>query len=286
MPELPEVETLVRGLSTVLLDRQIADITINQPKMWHGESPDQLRGRHITHIARVAKLLVFTLTADLTLLIHLKMTGQLIFVDKAGRALGGGHPDDQFGLNQPSKFTHVTFTFADGSHLYFNDQRQFGYAQVIKTAEVQKHKFIASIGTDPFTPQFTPEFLFEQLQKRPRTTVKQVVMDQTVIAGIGNIYADESLFAAKILPSRKAASISMDEAKTLHHVILEVLKKAIEFGGTSYSDFVHHSGKKGTMQDHLMVYRRNGQPCKACGTIIKRVTISGRGTHFCPHCQK
>ncbi len=285
MPELPEVETLVQGLKDVLIGRRIVGVELHKPKMWQGKLSDEIKGHVIKDITRIAKLMVFSLSGDLKLLIHLKMTGQLIFEDKKGHMLGGGHPDEQFALQQPSKYTHIIFSFEDGSKLYFNDMRQFGYAKLISASELTQHKFVADIGIDPFVPQFTVDFLHQQLQKRPKITVKQVLMDQTVIAGIGNIYADESLFDAKILPTRKASAISEDETKELHQSILKILKKAIDFGGTSYKDFVHHSGKKGTMQDHLMVYRRAGQKCKRCGGTIKRIIIGGRGTHFCPDCQ-
>ncbi|MFA6081826.1 MAG: bifunctional DNA-formamidopyrimidine glycosylase/DNA-(apurinic or apyrimidinic site) lyase [Patescibacteria group bacterium] len=287
MPELPEVETLKNGLKTVLIGQKLASVQINKPKMWRGLSSDQLVNQTIQSIDRLAKMLVINWSNNLTLIVHLKMTGQLIFVDKAGEEIAGGHPDDQFVAKQPSKYTHIIFDFLSGDHLYFNDMRQFGYAHLIASDQLeQEHQQIANIGVDPFVADFTPEYLFKHFQDKPKTSVKQVIMDQSVVAGIGNIYADESLFEAKIAPTRPAKSITEVESTKLHQAIINILKLGINLGGTSYKDYVHHDGKKGTMQDHLKVYRRGGLPCVECGGKISRITIGGRGTHFCPHCQK
>ncbi len=285
MPELPEVETIKRGLTDVLPGKRLENLIITKPKMWQGRPASELYGQTVKVLNRVAKILIIHWSNNLSLLIHLKMTGQLIFVDSAGHSIAGGHPDDQFLVTQPSKYTHIIFHFEGGSNLYFNDMRQFGYAKLMSTDKLHDHSQIATIGVDPFSHEFSDVFLLEVLRKRPKTTVKQVLMDQTVIAGLGNIYTDESLFDAKILPNRKAASISKNEAKQLCQSIIKILDMGIRFGGTSYKDYVHHNGKKGTMQDHLQVYRRHGQPCKRCGTVIKRTVVGGRGTHFCPKCQ-
>lgn len=286
MPELPEVEVLVRGLEGELIGRIIRHVEINKPTMWQGQGPANLIGQKIASIERVAKLIVISLSGGLSVLIHLKMTGQLIFTDQKGAKIAGGHPDDQFLASQPSKYTHVFFDFDDGSHLYFNDMRQFGYVKVVDSSKLLDHKHIATIGVDPFATEFTAKYLFDALQKRPKTTVKQVLMDQTVIGGIGNIYCDESLFEAKILPTRKANSITKTETVALRDDIIKTLEKGIKYGGTSYKDYVHHNGARGTMQDHLKVYRRYGQKCVRCGNVISRTIIGGRGTHFCAKCQK
>ena len=286
MPELPEVETLVRGLRDQLVGRSIIGVEIDKPKMWQGLPSSTLTNHAVTNMTRIAKLMVFSLSDNLSLLIHLKMTGQLIFVAKDGQKILGGHPDNQFAAEQPSKYTHITFSFSDGSKLFFNDMRQFGYAKLIHTNDLQQHKHIVTVGIDPFSSEFTAQFLFAQLQKRPKTTIKQVLMDQTVIGGLGNIYTDESLFDAKILPMRAAASITKEEANVLHASIIKILETGIQYGGTSYKDYVHHNGQKGTMQDHLMVCRRHGQACKVCGHALERTVIGGRGTHFCRTCQK
>ncbi len=286
MPELPEVEVLVRGLRDELIGRVIQSVQISKPKMWQGIESTDIIGKKINSIERIAKLIVISLSGGFSILIHLKMTGQLIFVDPSGAKIAGGHPDDQFLANQPSKYTHIVFDFDDGSHLYFNDMRQFGYVKVVNTSALLDHKHIATIGVEPFAPEFTFQYLFDALQRRPKTTVKQVLMDQTVIGGIGNIYCDESLFEAKISPKRKAASITEIESGNLHSSIIKTLEKGIKYGGTSYKDYVHHNGTKGTMQDHLQVYRRHGQKCLRCGNIISRTIIGGRGTHFCAECQE
>lgn len=288
MPELPEVETLVRGLREVLIGREIHSLEIRKSTspMWHGKPHAELLGSHVMSISRAGKLLVLSFDHNLTLLIHLKMTGQLIFENPKGEMLGGGHPDDQFMAHQPSKYTYIIFSFSDGSQLFFNDMRQFGYAQLIDAKALAAHRHMATLGVEPLSTAFTSNFLYQTLQKRPKTTVKQVLLDQTAIAGLGNIYTDESLFDARILPSRRAASITKDEAAMLHKSIIKILEVGIRYGGTSYKDYVHHNGSRGTMQDHLCVYRRQGMPCKRCSTTIERIIIGGRGTHFCPNCQK
>lgn len=286
MPELPEVETIVRGLEAVLPHKIVRAIDVNKPKMWQGADQKILIGKAVQRVRRVAKILVFEFTGDLVLLVHLKMTGQLIYVDVKGEKIAGGHPDEQFLVEQPSKYTHIAFHFSDESTLYFNDMRQFGYAKLVENALKHLEKNLSKIGLDPFASTFTGNWLLEQLQKRPKTTVKQVLMDQSVIAGLGNIYTDESLFDAKILPTRRAASITADEARVLRTSIVKILTMGIQFGGTSYKDYVHHNGKKGTMQNHLFVYRRHGQACKVCGTLISRTALGGRGTHYCKTCQK
>ncbi len=285
MPELPEVETIVQGLSSVLKGKTVATVEVRKQAMWRGRSADELKGKSVLQLRRMAKLILIDFSANLTVAIHLKMTGQLIYVDKQGDRIVGGHPDEQFMAAQPSKYSHIIFHFTNISTLYFNDMRQFGYVHLLPSSEVSQLSFVSTLGIDPLKQDFTPDYLYEQLHQRPKTTVKQVMMDQTVIAGIGNIYADESLFDARLLPMRKASSITEKEALVLHQSIIAILQKAIHYGGTSYKDYVHHNGQKGTMQDHLLVYRRHGSPCKRCGTTLKRTTVGGRGTHYCPHCQ-
>ena len=286
MPELPEVETIVRGLDSVLPNLTIKDIEINKPKMWQGLGSYQLIGKTIEHVRRISKMVIIQFSGELTLVTHLKMTGQLIFEDKKGQKIAGGHPDDQFMVSQPSKYTHIIYTFTNGSQLFFNDMRQFGYAKLVKTSDLSKLSQIEKRGIEPFDSAFTPDYLYQQLQKKRKSKVKQVLMDQSVISGIGNIYANESLFASGIMPNRLLAKVSKTELSRLHQQIVRILNMAVELGGTSYKDFVHHTGKKGTMQDHLMVYHRDKLPCNKCGTIIKRMVIGGRGSFYCDKCQK
>ncbi len=286
MPELPEVETLVRGLKQVLPSLKVSNIEVNKPKMWQGLNRAELIGHAVTEVKRIAKMIVISFDDDLSLITHLKMTGQLIFEDKMGDKIAGGHPDEQFIATQPSKYTHITYSFSNGAKLFFNDMRQFGYAKLVKTSELGKLKQIESGGIEPFDKDFTSEFLYTALHKKPKTKIKQAIMDQTVISGIGNIYANESLFNANIMPDRLSEDVSTGESGKLYSEIVKVLNMAIELGGTSYKDFVHHTGKKGTMQDHLMVYHRDKLPCLKCGNVIKRIVIGGRGSYFCDKCQK
>jgi formamidopyrimidine-DNA glycosylase len=263
----------------------VARIEVDKPKMWQGLSKGELTEHKIADVRRIAKMIVIGFEGDLSLITHLKMTGQLIFEDKKGGIIAGGHPDDQFTTSQPSKYTHIIYSFTNGAKLYFNDMRQFGYAKLVKTSELAKLKQIESSGIEPFDKGFTTEFLFNLLKKKPKNKIKQLLMDQTNISGIGNIYANESLFNAGILPDRLSATVTEKECSKLHQEIIKVLNMAVELGGTSYKDFVHHTGKKGTMQDHLMVYHRDKLPCLKCGNIIKRMVISGRGSFYCPACQ-
>jgi formamidopyrimidine-DNA glycosylase len=285
LPELPEVETLVRGLKQVLPGLRVSKIEVNKPKMWQGMGHDQLINHAIVDVRRIAKMIVIGFDEDLSLITHLKMTGQLIFEDKKGDKIVGGHPDDQFVATQPSKYTHITYSFTNGVKLFFNDMRQFGYAKLVKTSELGKLKQFESSGVEPFDKEFTAEFLYSALQKKPKVKVKQVLMDQAVISGIGNIYANESLFNAGIMPDRLSAFVTEVESNKLYEEIVKILNMAIDLGGTSYKDFVHHTGKKGTMQDHLMVYHRDKLPCLKCGNIIKRMVIGGRGSYYCSACQ-
>lgn len=286
MPELPEVETIVRGLNSVLPNLIVRDIEINKPKMWQGLDRLQLIGKKVEEVRRISKMIVMRFNGGLTLITHLKMTGQLIFEDKKGEKIAGGHPDDQFMANQPSKYTHITYVFINGSRLFFNDMRQFGYAKLVKTSKLSELSQIEKKGIEPFDEAFTADFLYRQLQKKPKSKVKQVLMDQTVISGIGNIYANESLFASGIMPNRLSDKVSETESGWLHRQIVRILNMAVKLGGTSYKDFVHHTGKKGTMQDHLMVYHRDKLPCNKCGNIIKRMVIGGRGSYYCDRCQR
>lgn len=285
MPELPEVETVVKGLSLVLPNLVIKSVEINKPKMWQGLDSNDLTGSKIISVRRVSKVIIINFDHGLTIMIHLKMTGQLIFVGN-GQKVIGGHPDNQVMAAQPSKYTHITFGFEDGSHLYFNDMRQFGYAKLIKSEELKNQNQIKNIGVEPFDDGFTTEFFQAALAGKPKKIIKQLIMDQSIISGLGNIYANESLFLARIAPTKLAGLISNEEAVELHKHIKEILEKAIMLGGTSYKDYVNHEGKRGSMQDELMVYHRKGLPCNICGTIIERIAFGGRGTYYCPKCQK
>ncbi len=286
MPELPEVETIKRDLNKKIRGKQIAEIITDTPKMFTPRfslARKKLIGGKIKDVERRAKLLIIKINKDLFLLIHLKMTGQLVYSPKKGKIVVGGHPITGV-RDLPNKFTHVSFYFKDDSVLYFNDVRKFGYMKLVDRGDLEK--ILEDFGIEPLSGQFSLEKFKQILKKRKKSKIKQVLMDQKLLAGIGNIYADESLFAAGIRPMRRAGKISDKEAKKLYENIKKILKKAIERRGTSFSNYVDSEGKKGNFVPLLKVYGRGGEKCKKCGHVLKKTKVGGRGTVYCSFCQK
>lgn len=288
MPELPEVEIIKRGLEDKIVGKEIVEVDVGEAKIFQGKK-ETILGAKIVGIKRHAKIIEVDLSNGLALLIHLKMTGQLVFDkrqnDKSDR-VAGGHPSKDWVADLPNKFTHVIFRFKDGAVLFFNDLRKFGYIKVYKSKNLKDSKELKDLGPNPFTNELNEEYLMRVAIKRPRTKIKQILMDQTVISGIGNIYADESLFCAGISPLRPANTLSRSELGKLIKCVREVLKKGLEYGGSSENTFVNVEGEKGKMQDYFKIYRKTGQTCpNRCG-YVKRVVVGGRGTHYCPKCQK
>jgi len=288
LPELPEVEIIKRGLEQKIVGKTISNVEVRVSKMLQGAKSD-VAGAKIISIERRAKMIVINLSNENSLLIHLKLTGQLIFDRIAGdksQRVAGGHPSKDWVVDLPGRFTHLIFKFTDGSVLYFNDLRKFGYVKVYKTAELEGQKALKELGPDPFTEKLNPEYLMKVISRRPKIKIKQILMDQTVIAGVGNIYTDESLFCARISPLRLARDVSRTELVKLIVCIRESLKKGLKYGGSSENTFVDVEGKQGKMQKHFNVYGRKGEPCPVCGGKIVRTVVGGRGTHYCPKCQK
>jgi len=288
MPELPEVEIIKKGLEQRIVGKKIADIEVKVTKMFQGKKEDVV-GAKVISIERRAKMLVINLSNKNSLLIHLKLTGQLVFDHKAGdksKRIAGGHPSKDWVADLPNKFTHITFKFSDGSILYFNDLRKFGYIKVYKTNEIDEQKVLKELGPEPMTPQLSPEYLMKIIARRPKIKIKQILMDQTIISGVGNIYSDEALFCARISPLRPAKDIKRTELTKLIACIREVLQKGLKYGGSSENTFVNVEGKQGEMQKHFNVYSKKGEPCSGCKGKIVRTTVGGRGTHYCPTCQK
>lgn len=288
MPELPEVETIKRGLSKLIIGRQITSINRNNLKSFQGSDGDTRRflvGAKVQSVHRRAKVLLIDLTTDYSLMIHLKMTGQLVFVDKDQR-FGAGHPTDSLVGELPDKSTRVSFEFADGSQLFFNDQRKFGWIKLLPTIEVQNVDFMKKVGPEPLADDFTVANFTARFQKRLRSSIKAALLDQTVIAGVGNIYADESLWGAKIHPKRLVESIKPAEFKKLYEEVRAVMNFSIEKGGSTNRNYVNAEGKKGSYMDFAKVFRREGQACPRCGSEIIKIRVAGRGTHICPVCQK
>lgn len=288
MPELPEVETVRIGLSDFLPGKKVAHVQSDWPKGFPNAPSDVaafLIGATITTIERRAKVLLINLSTNYTLVIHLKMTGQLVYKSQHQR-FGAGHPNDSLVHDLPDKTTHVQIDFTDDSHLFFNDQRKFGWVRLMPTAEVVNLDFFKKVGPEPLSNDFTAQDFITRMQRRARSNIKAVLLDQTVIAGVGNIYADESLWAAKIHPATLVQDTPPSKLKTLYSKLRDILALSIQKGGSTDRNYVNAEGKKGSYMNFASVFRREGQPCPRCGTTILKTRIAGRGTHICPHCQK
>ena len=287
MPELPEVETVRRGLNLLITHKVIKAVTHDTDKSFPNAATDVaafLVGAAITDIRRRAKVLLIDLDTQYTLVIHLKMTGQLVF--RGEQVFGAGHPNDSLIGELPDKSTRVTFEFSDGSHLYFNDQRKFGWVKLYPSLEVPNIDFMKRVGPEPLEDSFTSKVFIERIRRRARTSIKAALLDQTVLAGVGNIYADESLWGAKIHPATKVENVSDAKLKLLLTELKYVLNLAIEKGGSTDRNYVNAEGKKGSYIDFARVFRREGKPCPRCGTTIVKLRVAGRGTHICPREQK
>lgn len=286
MPELPEVETVKRGLQKLIIGKQISDIKFDWPKGFPNAKNDIDRfatGARIKDIHRRAKALLIELDTEHTLVVHLKMTGQLVF--RGEQNFGAGHPNDSLVGKLPDKSTRVNITFSDGSHLFFNDQRKFGWMRLIPTIEVSNIDFFKKLGPEPLSDDFTQQVFSDRLLRRPNTNIKAALLDQSVIAGVGNIYADESLWAAKIHPASIVRSIPGTRMNNLFKELREVLVLSIAKGGSTDRNYVDAEGKKGSYLSFAKVFRQEGKNCPRCGAIIIKIRVAGRGTHICPKCQ-
>jgi DNA-formamidopyrimidine glycosylase len=326
MPELPEVETIKRGLDSTIIGQKIVGVEILLPKMFVGDK-DFLIGSTVTNISRKGKLLVIDVereskeerqktketvilseTKDLKLhegdssqallsqtvqndnyfsiLIHLKMTGQLIFKSQTLTEFAGGHPIPPLNTPLPNKSTKVIFNFESGDLLYFNDLRTFGYVKVIPTDEVKDQAFVKALGVEPFSDKFTVQKFKDLIEKRSKMNIKAFLLDQRYVAGLGNIYTDETLFFSGVLPTRSVGSLNELETALMFQSILDVLNKGIDTQGASKTSYVNLAGKKGTFMSNVAVYQRAGEPCIKCGRPIEKIKHVGRGTHFCSFCQR
>ena len=296
MPELPEVEVVKIFLEEKLIGQKISRLEVLNQKSFIG-NPKLVEGQTITKFSRLGKQLSIHLSNHLILLVHLKMTGQLLYLPPCLPAYGGsrggpelvegegfrvfGHPTKTIN----SKSTRIIFNFADSTRLIFNDQRKFGWIKVINNhtelAQVQKN-----LGLDIFDPRFTPKYLHSQLQRTSRP-IKLALLDQKLFAGIGNIYANDSLFLARIHPLTPAKNISLSQSKILHRALQTIMQKSIKAGGSTAKDkkYLRPDGTYGQNQFNFLVYQQSGQPCPKCGNLINQIKISNRGTFFCPSCQ-
>src|SRR3989344_1922264 len=307
MTELPEVQTVASELNRKLKNRRIRSVVINVSKMV-GIGPAVLSpkrrvksyqakkfkkllcGQRFLSVKRRAKLLIFDLSGPWSMLAHLKMTGQFIFEDKKLLAKTRGfyrliNKLSALPEKLPSKHTHVIFEFADASKLYFNDVRKFGYLKLVHGDEIGQVKELKEFGPEPLSKDFTLSAFWTAVKKADKRKVKEVLMDQKVMAGIGNIYSDEILFHAPVRPMRAVKSLSEKELKQVYNAIRPVLLKGIEAKGSSVGDFVRTDGSWGKMGRYHFVYGRGGEKCKRCGSIIKTIKLNGRTSSFCPKCQ-
>jgi len=289
MPELPEVETIKRVLEKAIVGKTIKNIEVRQAKIFQGE-PRQVIGRKIEGIERRGKMLIIKLSGDKALAVHFKLTGQMVWIEENPKSkiqnpkfVILGHPIPFAGTELPAKTTRVIFEI-DGGKLFYNDLRQFGWIKVVKLDQLDQ---LDQLGPEPFDKEFTTEYL-GRIFSRTSKAIKLVLMDQTKIAGVGNIYANEALFEAGILPTRPAKKLGNEEIKKLREAIIKVLEEGIKYGGSSAKDeaYIKPTGEPGSYQQHFRVYQRAGEKCRKCGTIIKRINLGGRGTFWCPKCQK
>lgn len=286
MPELPEVETIRRGLAGLIVDKTIEAETHDTAKGFPNAPADVtqfLLGARVTDVRRRAKVLMIDLSSGYSLVVHLKMTGQLVY--RGEQNFGAGHPNDSLVGQLPDKSTRVTLAFAGGGSLYFNDQRKFGWMKLLPTIEIPNIDFMKKVGPEPLEADFTAEAFAERFKRRARTNIKAALFDQTVVAGVGNIYADESLWEAKILPTRLVGSLSTDDFQKLYAGLRKVMNLSIEKGGSTDRNYLNAEGVRGQYLDHASVFRKESTPCPRCGTTIEKIRWAGRGTHFCPNCQ-
>jgi formamidopyrimidine-DNA glycosylase len=266
VPELPEVETIKRELEKAVLGKKITEVCVRHPKVVRepsvGKFKKGLEGASIKNILRKAKVLILELSSGKSLAIHLKMTGQLVYP-------GNG------------KASRVTFHLSDGKTLDFNDQRLFADLRLLQ--DWRDLKFIQGLGPEPFDINLG---IFKEMLAQKKTKIKPLLMDQTFVSGIGNLYAAEALFRARINPERPANSLSDQEKTLLFKKIRDTLQQAIEHKGSSVDQYVQLSGAPGNFVKYHKVYDREGKPCFVCKSPIKRTALGGRGTYFCPKCQK
>lgn len=269
MPELPEVETIVRDLRKNATGSEITKVHFLNDTIWRNgrQSACTLTGRKIEQIGRKGKHILLHLSGDRTLVVHLKMTGRLTYDTRS---------------KPVTKHTHFVLVL-DKGEIRFNDIRRFGYLDLVKSSQLDDIDYLKQLGPDPL---MISQREFTEIVRGRKKMIKALLLDQNVISGLGNIYSDEALFAAGIHPARVSSRVSRARTGRLHRAVVDVLKAAIKARGSSVDDYVDGSGKRGYYQNHLKVYGRGGEPCIKCGTPIRRRTIGSRSAHFCPRCQR
>ncbi len=280
MPELPEVETVKLGLQKYLKGHRFIDVEILSKGIFEGD-PKEIIGSRVIEIRRFGKGLVIDLDNGKSLAIHIKLTGQIIYRDPKTSKVP---VSPQKVKTLPNNATRIIFKLDRDAILYFNDLRKFAWIRVVDTEMVMEMPFFKNMGPEPFKD--LTEEMFVKIISGSRVVVKPLIMDQTRIGGIGNIYANDALFLAKIDPKRRANSLSLSEIKKLYDSVLSVMEKSMKYGGASELNFVNVMGQEGEYQMHSLVYGKKGKPCPNCGSEIKKIFLGGRGTFFCENCQK
>lgn len=287
MPELPEVETIKLQLSRVLPGETIKNVEVRAKKIFPGD-PKRVVGKKIIKLRRFSKALVIDLSGGTSLVVHLKLTGRLVYANHTRSDLSTSERSDlKYKWDtayQTDKHTHVVITFVSGDKLYFHDLRKFGWIQIVETDQVEELPYIKKLGPEFFRDLTEDKFL--KLLKGTRLPIKIALMDQQKLGGVGNIYANEGLWCAKINPKTKANTLSDGYIVTLFNCLEKILKDAIRWGGASDNNYRDAFGEKGRVQEHFLVYNQAGKPCSRCKTLIKKIQLGGRGTYFCPRCQQ
>lgn len=295
MPELPEVETIVSDLRKKILAKKIADVEVRLPRIVAGDFSDfkkKLIGAKFKSIGRKGKYIFLEISSVFPaghntsskkayLLVHLKMTGQLVYKDKYG-LVAGGHSDSTDPALVPNRWTRAIFYFSGQGCLFFNDLRTFGYLKIVGPDELGR--ILSKIGPDPVLEELDINALAQKIKAR-KTSIKAVLLDQKLLAGLGNIYVDELLFRSGIRPQTPAGRLSLPKIKRILENVNPLLISAIESRGTTFNNYVDGAGKSGSFSQKLQVYGRGGKKCRKCGSIILKTKVAGRGTHFCPRCQ-
>jgi len=299
MPELPEVEALRLSLLPLVVDQKILQTEVLHPKLVSSAGTKRLalpakaeefmvktQGKTIIDISRRAKNLLLALSDGVYILVHLKMTGQLVYqTTVSGSTVWGGHPIQLTHQKLPNKHTYVIFRLQNGT-LFYNDVRQFGYLLVFDSLEaVYQSGHLDNLGLEPLSSEFTLDKFIQAMRQR-RGNLKKLFLDQRVVVGLGNIYADEVCFRAGVRPTRTVESLKLKELKSLYTAITQILPEAVQDGGSSVANYLLADGQRGNFARKHFVYNRGGEDCKICASTLKKIKLAGRTTVYCPKCQK
>ena len=290
MPELPEVEVIRSGLSELIAKKTIEKVNVLNAKSFQASTSSIdvfVNNSTILSVKRRAKILLIELSSGYSLIIHLKMTGQLLFRDNQNKSknFAGGHPSDSFLSVLPDNHTRVELIFTDSTTLFFNDMRKFGWIKLLPTTELKEEKFIAKLGPEPLIGNPTPEYL-KRISRHPKSLVKAALLNQEIVAGIGNIYADEALWSAMIHPKTRVENLSEKQLEDILNAAIEVMSFSINKGGSTDRNYLNAKGEKGSYLTFANVFRKEGKPCPRCGHVIEKIRVAGRGTHICSNCQQ